>query len=163
MIRQRALPLCLCLGFVLSAMVVTVPAFASDTTCNVRASGAKGDGVTKDTQAIQTAIDACERKGGGVVVLNAGTYLSAPIVLKNNITLHLDKGATLLGSADHADYPAITEFRAPGVQALVSATNAENVSITGEGVIDGAGRVGGRWLARSRILVLWGLTTLVPD
>ena len=71
--------------------------------------------------------------------LSAGTWLSAPIVLKSNITLELDKGATLLGSADHHDYPAITEFRAPGRQSLVSATNATNVSITGEGVIDGAG------------------------
>ena len=120
-------------------MLAAAPAFAADASCNVRAFGAKGDGVAKDTQAIQAAIDACERKGGGLVLLNAGTYLSAPIVLKSNITLHLDKSATLLGSADHADYPAITEFRAPGVQALVSATDAKNVSITGEGVIDGAG------------------------
>jgi polygalacturonase len=60
-------------------------------------------------------------------------------VLRSNITLQLDKGATLLGSADHADYPAKTEFREPGVQSLVSATNATNVAITGEGVIDGAG------------------------
>jgi polygalacturonase len=53
--------------------------------------------------------------------------------------LQLDQGATLLGSADHADYPAKVEFRAPGLQSLVSATNAANVEITGEGVIDGAG------------------------
>jgi polygalacturonase len=65
--------------------------------------------------------------------------LSAPIVLKSNITVRLDKGATLLGSADHGDYPAKTEFREPGLQSLVSATNSSNVTITGEGVIDGAG------------------------
>ena len=70
----------------------------------------------------------------------AGTYLSAPIVLKSNITLQLDKGATLLGSPDHADYPAKVEFRLPALQSLVSATNAENVSITGEGTIDGQGQ-----------------------
>ena len=108
-------------------------------TCNPRDFGAKADGATKDTAAIQKAIDACAAKGGGTVLLTAGTYLSAPIVLKSNITLQLDKGATLLGSPDHTDYPEITEFRLPGVQALVSATNAENVSITGKGTIDGQG------------------------
>jgi len=108
-------------------------------TCNPRDFGAKADGTTKDTAAIQKAIDACAAKDGGTVQLTEGMYLSAPIVLKSNITLQLDKGATLLGSPDHADYPAITEFRLPGVQALVSATNAENVSITGEGTIDGNG------------------------
>ncbi len=107
--------------------------------CNVRDYGAKGNGTAKDTAAIQAAINACEQKGGGTVVLPTGTYLSAPIVLKSNITFHLDKGATLLGSPDHADYPSITEFRAPGLQALVSATNASNVTINGEGTINGNG------------------------
>lgn len=117
----------------------SVTAFAAPVTCDPRIFGAKADGLTTDTAAIQAAIDSCERKGGGTVRFSAGTYLSAPIVLKSNITLQLDKGATLLGSADHADYPAKTEFRAPGLQSLVSATNAVNVSITGEGVIDGNG------------------------
>jgi len=107
--------------------------------CDPRAHGAKGDGVTKDTAAIQAAIDECEQRGGGTVRLIAGAYLSAPIVLKSNIALRLDKGATLLGSSDHGDYPAKTEFRLPGLQSLVSATNATNIAITGEGVIDGAG------------------------
>ncbi|MGB0064952.1 MAG: glycoside hydrolase family 28 protein [Terracidiphilus sp.] len=109
------------------------------TTCNPRDFGAKGNGTIKDTAAIQSAIDACAAKGGGTVLLTAGTYLSAPVVLKSNITLQLDKGATLLGSPDHADYPAKTEFRTPGLQSLVSATNAENVAIAGEGTIDGNG------------------------
>jgi polygalacturonase len=107
--------------------------------CSPRAYGAKGDGVARDTTAIQAAIDACAAKGGGTVRLTAGTYLSAPIALKTNITLQLDKGATLLGSTNHADYPPKTEFREPGLQSLVSATNASHVAITGEGVIDGAG------------------------
>ncbi len=118
---------------------ISVNALDSSPGCNPRAYGARGDGVSKDTAAIQAAIDACERQGGGTVRLTAGIYLSAPIVLKSNITLLLDKGATLLGSADHGDYPPKTEFREPGLQSLVSATNAVNVAITGEGVIDGNG------------------------
>src|SRR5580658_5977223 len=114
-------------------------AHGASVSCDPRSHGAKGDGVTKDTAAIQAAIDACALAGGGTVMLTSGTYLSAPVELKSNITLQLNKGATLLGSADHADYPAKTEFRAPGLQSLVSAVNATNVAIIGEGVIDGAG------------------------
>jgi polygalacturonase len=108
--------------------------------CNVRNYGAKGNGTTMDTKAIQSAINACEQKGGGTVLLPPGTYLSAPIMLKSNITFHLDKGATLLGSTNRADYPAITEFRAPGRQALVSAVKANNVTIDGQGTINGQGQ-----------------------
>ncbi len=108
-------------------------------TCDPRAYGAKGDGATKDTAAIQKAIDVCASQGGGTVALSAGTYVSAPIVLKSNITFELEKGATLLGSPDHADYPEKTEFHEPDVQPLVSAIDAENLTITGEGTIDGNG------------------------
>ncbi len=108
-------------------------------TCNPRNFGAKADGTTKDTAAIQKAIDTCAAKGGGTVRLDAGTYVTAPIVLKSNIVLRLDKGTTLLGSPDHADYPDKVEFHLPALQSLVSATNAENVSITGDGTIDGNG------------------------
>ena len=117
-----------------------VPAMAAGKVCDVKKYGAKGDGASKDTVAIQKAIDECSAgKGGGTVVLEAGTYVSAPILLKSNMTLELKKGATLLGSPDHEDYPEIQEFRALGHQALVSAVNAENVAIKGEGVIDGNG------------------------
>ncbi|MGA1982203.1 MAG: glycoside hydrolase family 28 protein [Acidobacteriaceae bacterium] len=117
-----------------------MPALAAGKVCDVKKYGAKGDGTTKDTAAIQKAIDECSAgKGGGTVVLEAGTYVSAPILLKSNMTLELKKGATLLGSPDHDDYPEIPEFREQGHQALVSAVNAENVAITGEGVIDGNG------------------------
>ncbi len=123
----------------LALIAASATALYAARTCNPRDFGAKADGTTKDTAAIQEAIDTCAAKGGGTVRLTAGTYLSAPIVLKSNITFQLNKGATLLGSPDHADYLEITEFRLPGVQSLVSATNAENVSITGEGTIDGNG------------------------
>jgi polygalacturonase len=114
-------------------------ALDSSAGCDPRTYGAKGDGVSKDTTAIQKAIDTCALQGGGTVHLIAGTYLSAPIVLKSNITLQLDKGATLLGSADHGDYPPMTMFHLPDLQPLVSAANAVHVAIIGEGVIDGNG------------------------
>jgi len=122
--------------------MLAVPAARAEsgmTTCNPRTYGAKGNGVTKDTAAIQHAIDACAKRGGGTVLLTPGTYLSAPIVLKSNITLKLEKGATLLGSPDFNDYPQITEFRAPGRQALVSAQHASNITIDGGGTINGNG------------------------
>jgi polygalacturonase len=110
--------------------------------CDARMYGAKADGVTKDTKAIQAAIDDCTKtKGGGTVTLSGGTFLSAPIVLKDNITLEIAKGAVLLGSPDRADYPMVTFARNQTVQPLVSAVNAENIAITGEGVIDGNGKV----------------------
>ena len=127
-------------GMLLAISLWGVPAMAAGKVCEVKKYGAKGDGTTKDTAAIQKAVDECSAgKGGGTVVLEAGTYVSAPILLKSNMTLELKKGATLLGSPDHEDYPVITEFREPGHQALVSAVNAENLSIKGEGTIDGNG------------------------
>lgn len=125
--------------FVLAVWCVSVSVLHASPSCDARAYGAKGDGAAKDTAAIQKAIDTCAAKGGGTVVLSAGTYVSAPIVLKSNVTLQLDKGATLLGSPDHGDYPPITMFHLPDLQPLVSATKASNVAITGEGTIDGNG------------------------
>jgi polygalacturonase len=141
MVRRRASIFYLLFLLIAAAVFTSTSASAhgSSANCDPRLYGAKGDGISKDTVAIQKAIDVCEQQGGGTVRLVAGTYLSAPIVLKNNITLWLDKGATLLGSSDHGDYLPKTEFREPGLQALVSATNASNLSIRGEGVIDGAG------------------------
>lgn len=138
MIRRAAFALWAFSGMLLTALLAAAPTAAA-TVCDPHSYGARVDGTVKDTAAIQKAIDACEQRGGGIVRLSAGTWLSAPIVLKSDITLEIEKGATLLGSADHGDYPAKTEFRAPGLQSLVSATDAANVSITGEGTIDGAG------------------------
>lgn len=128
--------------FAAFALVAALPARAK--VCDAKAYGAKADGLTKDTKAIQAAIDAC---AGGTVKLSGGTFVSGPVVLKSHVTLEIEKGATLFGSADHADYPAKTEFRAPGTQSLVSATNAEDIAITGGGTIDGNGE---SWWAEAR-------------
>jgi polygalacturonase len=134
---------------ILLAAAAACPACAraSSPTCDPHAYGAKGDGIAKDTVAIQAAIDTCASRGGGTVHLTAGTYLSAPIVLKSRITLRIDRDATLLASSDRHDYPRKQEFRAPGLQSLVSATAASNVSIIGAGVIDGAGE---NWWATAK-------------
>ena len=74
---------------------------------SIRDYGAKGDGVTLDTGAIQAAIDACTAVGGGTVYLPPGEYLSGTITLKDNVTLHVGPNARLLGSKSLADYPCL--------------------------------------------------------
>ena len=108
---------------------------------NVKAYGASGDGVTKDTAALQNAIDAVPN--GGTVYVPAGTYYTAPLSLKSNITLYLEKGATLLGSSDISDYKPIWS-RYEGTEmysfmSLLTGQNLQNVTITGEGTLDGNG------------------------
>ena len=65
---------------------------------DVRDLGATGDGRTLDTAALQGAIDACHRAGGGTVRVPAGTYLTKPLELRSFVTLHLEAGSTILGS-----------------------------------------------------------------
>src|SRR5437899_2897007 len=77
-------------------------AHAAADTCDVKSYGATGNGTTKDTAAIQKAINACT--GGGTVVFTNGTYLTAPLFLKSNITLNVESGATILGSQTTSDY-----------------------------------------------------------
>src|ERR1700733_4553976 len=127
-------------GMAMSFGVAVLPAMAAGKVCDVKSYGAKGDGTTKDTIAVQKAIDECAGKHGTVEV-PAGTYVIAPILLKSNSTLHLAKDAKLLGSPDRADYPKYTFARHPTVQPLVSSLNAENIAITGEGTIDGNGQI----------------------
>lgn len=112
---------------------------------NVRNFGAKGDGATMDTKSIQQAIDKAFEAGGGVVDVPSGTYLVGTIILKDNVELHLDPGAKILGSPDYKDYLEIIhkyESRTNGLYAkhfVVFAENARNISITGTGIIDGNG------------------------
>ncbi len=121
--------------------VVTSSAMAAGKVCDVRHYGAKGDGTTKDTKAIQAAIDDCAGKEHGTATLSGGTFLSGPILLKSNVTLNIAKGAELLGSPDREDFPMVTFARNKTVQPLVSAVNQENVAIEGEGIIDGNGKI----------------------
>lgn len=108
--------------------------------------GAKSDGKTINTKAIQTAIDECHASGGGKVILYGGTFVSGTIILKSNVCLHVEAGSALLGSEDLNDYPDITPsllylYTNRFTRYLIYAEKAENISITGRGTIDGRGRV----------------------
>jgi hypothetical protein len=113
---------------------------------NVRDFGAKGDGVAKDTSAIQKAIDAAGKQGGGTVLVPPGKYLSGTIHLKSYVTLHLDNGATILASTDNDDFDAYETLPFQSVSdrettffhyGLVTAENVHHIAIVGQGTIDG--------------------------
>ena len=103
--------------------------------------GAKGDGVTLDTKALNEAIGACAKRGGGTVLVPPGVYLSGPIHLAQNVTLHLEAGALIKASPKLEDYD-VESGRGSGESeraGLLTARNANNVTITGRGVIEGNG------------------------
>lgn len=116
-----------------------------DSIFNVREHGAAGDGQTLDACAIQAAIEACAERGGGTVYLPAGRYLTGSLFLRDNITLHLDAGAMILGSERPEDYPVIHsrwEGRHQDTHApLIGGDHLRNISVTGRGTIDGRGAV----------------------
>ncbi len=106
--------------------------------------GAVGDGKTLNTKAIQQAIDDCFDDGGGKVVIPAGIFLTGSVDLKSNVELHISNGAVLLGSTLITDY----QSRVPDLKsyndifleyALIYAEKQKNISITGNGTIDGQG------------------------
>ena len=109
--------------------------------------GAVGDGGTRNTAAIQRAIDACTAAGGGRVNVPPGRFLSGTIRLKSNVELHLESGAVLISSLDKADVPDLMadfddDNRDTGWEGgcFLLARHAENVTISGFGRIDGRGR-----------------------
>lgn len=111
-----------------------------------RTFGAKADGQTRDTQAIQAAIDACAKAGGGTVMLTNGVFLSGTLKLRSHVTLCIATGTILRGSADIKDYESITPqinylYRARFTKSLIFAERQEDITLTGGGVIDGQGKL----------------------
>lgn len=125
----------------LSFMLATLSATAAvpgRTLFSVMDFGARGDGKTMDTVAIQTAIDACARQGGGTVSLPAGTYLSGTLELKSNMVLRLEPGSILRGSGDLKDYRdnGFKHNEMGKTTSLLYAINQNDIRITGGGTID---------------------------
>src|SRR5438477_12781384 len=89
---------------VLQAKAAESPRESSAKIFDVRQHGAKGDGKTLDTAAIQKTLDTCGKSGGGVVHFSAGTYLSKPIFLRSKTTLQLDAGAKLMATCEAAGF-----------------------------------------------------------
>jgi polygalacturonase len=148
-------------------------------TFSANAYGATGDRLTNSTRAIQKAIDACARAGGGVVVLKPGSYVTGALFLKSNVHLRIDQNVTLLGSQEDADYPSLWT-RVAGIEmkwpaALINVNDQKNVKISGGGTVDGQGKKwwdrywalrreyepkGLRWASdydaeRVRLMVIW--------
>ena len=118
-----------------------------------RAFGARGDGVTKDTAALQQALDRAARHGGEVV-LSGGTFLTGALRVGSNTTLRIEEGTTLQGSPDLADYP-VQQVRwegrwIPGYAALIWALDARNVALMGKGRIVASKAIPGRVAADGR-------------
>jgi DNA sulfur modification protein DndE len=122
--------------------IVQEPVFRKDT-FNIRQYGAKGDGLTLNTQAIARAIEACHQAGGGVVLIPPGCWLTGPIGLKSNVNLHAQKGALVLFSDSFEAYPLVRTtyegLTAVRCQAPVYGSGLENIALTVEGIFDGSG------------------------
>jgi hypothetical protein len=126
----------------------------TDHVYDVKAFGAKGDGVTSDTRALQAAIDSCSRTGG-TVSLKDGVFLSGMITLRSNVHFTIDASATLKGTQNDADYPDTNPATDNSQlhncrKTLVYAERATNVTIDGAGTIDGNGNKR-EWLGSSKV------------
>jgi hypothetical protein len=144
---MKRIPLAICLFF-LSISIPEIARAAAAPVCDVRSFGAKGDGVTLDTEAVKAAIASCVKQGGGTVYFSAGRYVIGTTQLYSHIRLELQSGAVLQGSHDIHDYlpsPPFGFARNYGVDitgegvllGMLIAKDAEDVSIEGQGTIDG--------------------------
>lgn len=121
---------------------VMQPSFADNQT-SIIDFGAKGDGTTLNTEAINQAIKAINEKGGGRVIIPAGIWLTGPIQLLSNVNLHTEKNALIVFTDDFTAYPIVeTSFEGLEThrcQSPLWARGEENIAITGEGTFDGRG------------------------
>jgi Endopolygalacturonase len=114
--------------------VVPAAAVIPDRQVSLTDFGGVSDGVTSNTEAFRKAIAALDKQGGGTLVVPEGVFLTGPIVLKNCIDLHLERGAVILLSPDKREFLEKGKVR-PGI----SASKRHDVRISGEGIIDGNG------------------------
>jgi polygalacturonase len=148
-LAQAALPVAGKEGLVPQAAEVMALSPNAKVAYNVRDYGATGDGKTLDSPAVNRAIDECAKAGGGTVCMPAGTYLCGSIHMKSNINLLIDAGATILGAPQNMNaYDPAEPFEGTAYQdgghtyfhnSLIWGENLTNVSITGQGMINGGG------------------------
>jgi hypothetical protein len=140
-----------CVPFLLFASCVLGPAapraqtLSNSAVFNVTDYGAVADGKTLCTKAIQKTVVACAAAGGGTVYFPAGKYLSGAVFLKSNVTLHIGAGATLLASANFADFPPFKPSWAvrsgdTRLSSLITGLDLENIAVIGRGKLDGQGK-----------------------
>jgi len=127
-------------------------------TFNILQFGARAGGEKLDTHAIQRTIDMCAAAGGGTVVIPRGTYLTAALTLRSNVNLHLASGAVLLMSNNPQDYVST----ATGYGGCIEASNASDIAITGDGVINGQGRPWWEIAWRDKVAARHAVPTPVP-
>jgi polygalacturonase len=144
---------------------------ASGKVFNVRDYGAKGDGKTLDTAAIQKALDECGNAGGSTVQFPPGTYLSKPLFLHSSTTVKLDAGAVLQATDATVDF--VNPERTNSFIAFVNGKDIHDVAIVGPGTIDGAGakwwipaeearrKTPGYTLPRPRLIIITGCKNLL--
>ncbi len=134
------------------ALFVSPIRAAAPVSYNIQDYGATGDGKTLDTAAINKAIDAASNAGGGTILFPPGKYLSGTLFLKSHINLCIDSGATLLASQRREDYPQVDDAWNPTrkvLAPLIYAQDAQNVTLSGRGLIDGQGDPWWRAAARA--------------
>ncbi len=120
----------------LFAGLILISAFGSTRNVNINDFGAVGNGEFMNTTAFRNAIDTCHFTGGGKVTVPQGVFKTGTIVLLSEVNLHLEPGAVILGSTVLTDY-----FLNNQKVGLIWCENAQNVSVTGLGTIDGNGDV----------------------
>ena len=101
----------------------------------ITSAGAKADGRTNNAVVIQKLIDQVSAAGGGKVIVPPGNFMTGSLFMKSNVELHIQLGAVLLGSHNVNDYKKVA-----GKASLILAENQNNISVTGEGIIDGQGQ-----------------------
>lgn len=119
-------------------------------TFDMKKLGADTKGIKPCTQLINRSIEKAASEGGGTIYFPAGTYLTATITMKSNITLHLESGAVLRFSDNFEDYLPFVTTRWEGtvmqtLSPLIYAHSAENLTITGRGTLDGNGYKWWQW------------------
>ncbi len=125
-------------------LIMLAPTIATAAVYDIAQLGAVGNGVTDNTTIIQGAIDQCSEEGGGMVLLDGGTFMSRTIYMKSNVTLRIESGSTLLANPDIKTYPTDTHHimykrETHMDRCFIFARDAKNFSFEGKGTIDGNG------------------------